>query len=313
VSFDEKDELLDRDWGSRWAELPEAPALVQRPKETQITLRLPNDLLSRVKSVARVKSLAYHSLARSWIAEGARSSQTPSPSNIESNDTQLNLKLDHDLLDKVKRRAAELRRPYHSLARDWIVAAVDREEMAIPFPRPAGRPGLGELILLLLDSPGSRGAESIHGITQLQKLLFVVEQQLGSPTHFYAHSYGPFDEAVYDAAAALQMAGFLRGGTHIRPGPPSFAEMVASVEKRAGPRASAPDVFALTDTGREAAERLRKSSAAYEALFKRIAEVRREWDKPDLVERVYATWPSYTEKSVIREEVESRLRRRNRE
>lgn len=311
MSFDDRD-LLQRDWGSTWSDLPEAPDLVRRPKETQMTLRLPNDLVSRVKMVARAKSLPYHSLARSWIAEGAATDGIPSPAGTESNNAQLNLKLDHDLLDAIKRRAAELRRPYHSLARDWIIAAVQREERALGLPRPVVRPGLGELILLLLDAPGSRGAESIRGITQLQKLLFVVQQHLGSPTHFYAHKYGPFDDAVYDATAALQMAGFLRGGMHIQPGPPSFAEMVASVERRAGPRASSPDLFVLTDKGHEAADRLRRSSDAYEALFKRIAELRREWDTPDLLERVYATWPSYTEKSFIREEVASRSRRRNR-
>lgn len=313
MSSDDRDELLNRDWGPLWAELSEAPSLVQRPKEAQITLRLPNDLVSRLRLVARAKSLPYHALARSWIAEGAASSEIPKLVSAGSNNAQLNLKLDHDLLDTVKRRAAEVHRPYHALARDWIVAAAQRDERAIHSPNPTARPGLGELILLLLDAPGSRGAESIRGITQLQKLLFVVEQHLGSRTHFYAHSYGPFDEAVYDAAAALQMAGFLRGDTHIQPGPPSFSDIVASVERRAGPRAFAPAVFGLTDQGHEAAERLRRSSAAYEALFKRIAEVRREWDTPDLVERVYATWPSYTEKSLIREEVASRSRRRNRE
>jgi hypothetical protein len=44
---------------------------------------------------------------------------------------QLNLKLDNKLMDALKARAYELRRPYHSLVREWIEEAIVREEEAL--------------------------------------------------------------------------------------------------------------------------------------------------------------------------------------
>jgi len=134
---------------------------------------------------------------------------------------------------------------------------------------------------------------------------------------FYAHSYGPFNEGVNDAAQALRLAGFLKGTEPSPPaGAPSFEEMIATAAERAGPRDQAPaEDFALSQRGHEAAERLRRSSRAYDQLFTRIHELRQDWDTPrleDLVERVYETWPKYTERSVIKDEIaERRARRRS--
>jgi hypothetical protein len=175
---------------------------------------------------------------------------------------------------------------------------------------------MSDLIVLLLDAPGGRGEEAIRGMTRLQKLLFVIEQKVTSGQHFYAHNYGPFDESVHDGLNALRLAGFLRGSPAVKAAAPSFADMMATAEQRSGPRDSAgPELFALSARGRAEAERLRRSSRAYETLFARIAEIRREWDSPELdelVERVYATWPAYAKKSLIRDEVADRAARRRR-
>jgi len=312
------DALIDRDWATAWETLPEAPAFVARPKTSQVTLRISTRLLARLKAVALAESLPYHALARAWIIEGLRSSSRPVNSDLgeEPQSEQLNIKLYQELLDGLKSRADELRRPYHSVAREWIEAALVREEETLGIgPAAVGRPAIKDLIVLLLHSPGRGGDEAIRGMTRLQKLLFVIEQKLAvGDSRFYAYNYGPFTEEVHDAADALRLAGFLRGTDSIKASPPSFVEMMATAEQRSGPRSNdQPEEFALSERGHEAAERLRQSGDAYDQLFTHIAQLRKEWDTSDLdelVERVYAAWPRYAEKSLIRHEVAERAARR---
>ena len=243
------------------------------------------------------------------MAEGLKSAAAPAsqPGGEEPQSLQLNLKLDQNLPDALKRRAGELRRPYHGLARELIEVAVERAERSLgTFRPPASARTLSDLMVLLLHAPDSRGQEAIRGMTRLQKLLFIIEQKVSPGPHFYAYNYGPFDEAVHDAANALRLAGFLRGSPAVTTTAPSFADMIAAAQQRSGPRGdSQSEAFALSDRGHEAADRLRRSSRAYEALFATISDIRREWDTPDLVDRVYETWPQYTERSRFRAEVAS--------
>lgn len=311
--------LLDKDWSAAWDSLPEAPPLVSRPKAAQITLRIPISLLARIRSVADAMRLPYHSLARAWMVEGLRS-KAPVAMGSPIDDlqaAQLNIKIDYEVLDDLKIRAAELRRPYHRLARQWIEAATAREERALGLAQ-VPTPPIKDLMVLLLHSPGYGGGEAIRGMTRLQKLLFVIEQKLASSdSRFYAFNYGPFNEEVNDAAEALRLAGFMSGTQPIKPALPTFAEMMETAERRSGPRdPGSPEVFALTPSGHDAAERLRQSSEAYKRLFEYVGEVRKDWDTPDLndlVHRVYETWPKYAEKSKIREVVKERAAGKGRE
>ena len=318
MTADRHDAILDRDWGDLWETLPEAPPLVPRPKATQITLRIPTRLLARLKAAAAAKSLPYHSLARAWIIEALRASAPPINSALvdEPQAVQLNIKLDNDTLDDLKERADELRRPYHRLAREWIEAALTKEEESLGIvPTPAGRPALKDLMVLLLHAPDRHGDDAIRGMTRLQKLLFVLEQKLATDrSGFYAYNYGPFNEEVNDAAEALKLQGYLEGAEAVAAQRPTFAEMMASAMARSGPRedASAVEDFTLSDRGHDAAERLRRSSRAYEQLFVYIEELRKEWDTPELVERVYETWPKMADRSVIKEQVARRTSRRRR-
>jgi uncharacterized protein YwgA len=304
------DSFLDRDWSAAWETLPEAPELVARPKTAQITLRVPSSVLSRIKRVAAARSLPYHALARSWMVGGLRESATPEPSAAldEPLTEQLNIKLDQGILDELKARSNEVRRPYHRLAREWIEAALGREEETLGLdPASTGQPALKDLMVLLLHSTNKRGDDAIRGVTRLQKLLFVVEQNLTAHSRFYAFNYGPFGEEVNDAARALRLAGFLHGAEPVGAGPPSFAEMMATAFERSGPRDEPHvDEFALSERGHEVAERLRQSSRAYDQLYAHIRALREEWDTPDLVERVYETFPKYAKQSLIREQVAKR-------
>jgi predicted DNA binding CopG/RHH family protein/uncharacterized protein YwgA len=314
MSRDHQEDLLEPDWADAWEMLPEAPPLVPRAKTAQITLRLPGLVLARIKRVSSALSLPYHSLARSWIVAGLRSTELPEAGAVvdDPQAEQLNIKLDQNTLDTLKARADQIRRPYHRLAREWIEAALAREEESLQLePATSGQPAIKDLMVLLLHATNKRGQQAVRGITQLQKLLFVIEQNLASRSSFYAFNYGPFNEEVNDAARALRLAGFLQGADAVKAEPPSFAEMLATVVERSGPRTD-PGVaeYALTEQGHEAAERLRQSNAAYDRLYAYVHRLREEWDTPDLLERVYETWPKYTERSLIRDKVARRARRR---
>lgn len=311
MSRDQRDTLLNKDWAAAWETLPEAPPLVDRPKTAQITLRVPASVLSRIKRVAHARALPYHALARSWILEGLRTSGSAQPATRldEPQTEQLNVKLDQDVLDQLKAQADDLRRPYHRMAREWIEVSLGQEEQNLGLdPEPAGQPAIKDLIVLLLHAANKRGDDTVRGITRLQKLLFVIEQKLATQTRFYAFNYGPFNEEVNDAAHALRLAGFLRGSSAAGANPPSFAEMMVTVTERSGPRNGDTDVeeFALNNEGHEAAERLRRSSRAYDQLYAYVRAMREEWDTPDLVARVYKTYPKFAEKSLIRDEVSRR-------
>ena len=314
MSHDRWDSLLERDWSAQWEKLPEAPELVPRPMTAQITLRLPVALLARIKRVAAARSLPYHAMARSWIVDGIRQSTSPrgTTTSEEPQTEQLNLKVDNDLLDALKARGDELRCPYHSLARDLIEAAIAREEEALGLDAiEARQPAIKDLMVLLLHANNDRGENAVHGITRLQKLLFVIEQSLASQSRFYAFNYGPFNEDVNDAAHALRLAGFLRGASSASTEPPTFEAMMTTVFQRSGPHEGpATEEFSLNQEGHRAAERLRQSSRAYEQLYAYIQRLRSEWDKPNLLRRVYKTWPKYAERSLIRDQVEGRARRR---
>ena len=313
------DAVLDADWGDAWDALPDAPEWEPRAKTAQVTLRLPGSVLARIKQVAARRSLPYHALARSWIANGLRESAPPTDiaASDEPQTEQLNIKLDQVLLDALKARAHEQRYPYHRLARECIESALVQEEANLGIDQAAAkRPPLMELMVLLLHSSNARGEDVVRGITRLQKLLFVVEQKLSSTTDFYAYNFGPFDEEVNKTAETLRLAGFVQGGHAAGTEPLSFATMMAVVAGKAGPGVSTdqepPKDFLLTEMGHERAERLRKSSLAYERLASYVAAVRREYDDDDLVDRVYAEFPQYTEKSLIRDKVARRAARRAR-
>jgi len=151
MSKDRWDGLLDRDWSESWQSLPEAPDLVPRGKSAQITLRLPATMLARVKRVANARALPYHTLVRSWIVEGLRSSVVPQVEepDTEAQTTQLNIKLDQAVLDALKARAHELRQPYHRLARELVERETEQAEQALGLdgrgqrqsgPEPRARP-----------------------------------------------------------------------------------------------------------------------------------------------------------------------------
>lgn len=313
MTDDHWESLLDRDWSGSWTTLPDAPELVSRKKTAQITLRLPVTLLARIKRVARIRSIPYHALTRSWLADALRHDGTPDCTikKTEDRTKQFNIKLNQAILDGLKKRAHEMGQPYHRVAREWIEWQTTQAEEALGLnPMPLSQPSMIELMVLLLHAPNQNGYSTIQGMTRLQKLLFVIQQKLAGPSEFYAFNYGPFNEEVIDAERALEIAGFIGSTEPESTGRPSFQEMLASANERAASNQGSKGVeFTLSSEGHQAAERLRRSSPSYEQLFIFVEAIKKEWDTPnliDLIARVYEEYPDYAEKSFIREEVERR-------
>jgi len=310
---DPLEEFLNRDWSDVWDALPEAPTLVSRAKTAQVTLRLSPLLLSRVKRIAKLRTLPYHALARSWLIDAASTSAPLEVDiiDLDMNSEQLNIKLDQDILDGVKKRAHEAGVPYHRFAREWLTQEATLTEVALGLrPIQESQPPLKELMVYLLHATNRRGQSAIEGTTRLQKLMFVVEQTLATKTSFYAYNYGPFNEGIYDEAEALQVAGFMQGAAPSSTTMPTFEEMRSVVVHRAG-STNGDNVFVLTPKGHALAEELRRKDEHHEGVYEVVASVREEWDVPnlqDLVDRVYEEYPKFTEKSRIRDEVELRIR-----
>jgi len=142
---DRFEKLLETDWDDECENPPAAPAPVPAEhKSAQLTLRVPAATLISLKDVADRKALAYHAVARSWIADGLRRLQIPTTSeetadSATPDDVQSNLKLSPRLLTELKAFSHQVRQSYHRLARLWIRDAL-RQELETTAASSSSRP-----------------------------------------------------------------------------------------------------------------------------------------------------------------------------
>lgn len=310
--------LLDRDWGAEWDQLPEVVADFRRSSEpAQLTLRVPELILQALRLEAGRRRLAYHALARSWIAEALDSRAIPSQEATELDlafecDAQLNLKLDVALLNQLKSAAGRLSVPYHKLARLFLHDAL---RVASARFQPLGGPSLKELTLLLLHAPGPGGMpdEAVAGVTRLEKLLFVASQTIPGPANqsFIPYHYGPFSPDVYESEDELSVEGLIEGPEAQPAERASFARMRELINRQ-GVEQEKVRLFHLTAAGRELAERLTHRGDEYERAARRAEEVKRQYgglSERELIDRVYREFPAFTGRSKIAAQVRARARK----
>jgi len=311
--------LTDHDWGEEWEQLPEEAIEFRRSREpAQLTLRIPELTLQALRVEASHRRIAYHALARSWIVEALDSRAIPSREATEldlsfDSDTQLNLKLDAELLNRLKLAAARMSVPYHRLARLFIHDAL-RVSSTKAIPREG--PSLKELTLLLLHARGPRGMpdEAVTGVTRLEKLLFVASRSVpgSAGASFHAYHYGPFSPEVYESEQELEVEGLIEGSAESTPERASFARMRALIERQ-GARQEVIKPFRLTTEGRDVANKLLKRGGAYERAAQFAEQVKQEYGRlseADLIDRVYREFPEFTSRSRIADQVRDRSRRR---
>lgn len=165
-----------------------------------------------------------------------------------------------------------------------------------------------DLILLLLqaetDAPAARN--QIHGVTRLEKLLFLAEQeediskQVEDGFVFKPYDYGPYSKEIYEAVELLEEANLLRE-ERVFEGR-SLDEMEEAVATNSEPEGVERRFF-LTDEGTAVAQLLakehRKVSSALSSIKNRYAGM----SLRSLIRYVYGRYPQFAEASKIRDEV----------
>jgi uncharacterized protein len=162
---------------------------------------------------------------------------------------------------------------------------VERGTTAIPVNQ---RP---DVLMLLL-----RVAGAVWGKTRLQKLLVVIAKETEIPSlvpgfyQHYAYNFGPFDHLVDHDVTQLCGAGVVRVEA-----PKSSSRTDRRVDA----------VFALTARGEKFANALARSPEGKKVLehLQRIAAKYARMPLPELIRYVYTTYPEFTVKSKIRDEV----------
>ena len=174
---------------------------------------------------------------------------------------------------------------------------------------------------------------SFGGITRLQKLLFLLEQEEGlSPIEggyeFEAYKAGPYSPKLYDDLEFLENLGLLEGEVTSEASEAEAEEVdVLSFDHLMGREERSPegDVegaasadtyearrFRLTVKGRERMEQLLQSDEILpvEKKIRRIKSKYGKYSLKDLLYHVYTTYPEMTTASEIRDEVLRRGSRR---
>ena len=186
------------------------------------------------------------------------------------------------------------------------------------------------LMLVGLDAESS----GMGGITRLQKLLFLLEEEEGLKLtdggyHFDAYKAGPYSPQLYDDLEFLENLGLIEGKVTSEASEPEAAEvdrlsfdhlMGRDVEKSLDgdvDGAASADTyeerrFRLTKRGRTRIEELLKSNTVV-PVANRIRRVKSKYGKyslNDLLYHVYTKYPEMTTESEIRDSVLRRGSRR---
>lgn len=167
-----------------------------------------------------------------------------------------------------------------------------------------------DLVLLMLLAPDSKGQlVPLHGITRLQKLLYLVKQETnielaeGSRFEFKAYKYGPFAQELYEVVDFLENAEFVSVGKGQDEDIYSLEEAVPIAEEiDPGDEyeidiGSAPPyderIFGLTPDGRKVAEGLKAQLLADD--WSQIKDIKHRYGDRSLTSLlvyVYRTYPN---------------------
>ncbi|MFC7229982.1 PadR family transcriptional regulator (plasmid) [Salinirubellus salinus] len=135
------------------------------------------------------------------------------------------------------------------------------------------------------------GGDQIEGRTRLQKLVFLMEQELDEEAktalnlpdyNFIPYDYGPFSKALYDDLDSLEEDGLIR------------------VEEEDMADGKVKYTYQLTDDGKSWVDQ-RLPQDAPNSVRERAEALKSEFNGvllSDLIDTVYAEYPKYAENSV---------------
>ncbi len=183
------------------------------------------------------------------------------------------------------------------------------------------------VLLLLGVGPGNEPSEGIGGITRLQKLLFLLQQEhglklSGEGFEFSAYKAGPYSSKLYDDLEFLENLGLIETEVVGEATEPEVAEVDGLIfEELIGVQAdTAPGTpstrldtadayeercFTLSEKGRERVEEL-LGSGDYEPVVDGIRKIKSKYGNhslSDLLYHVYTKYPEMTTESEIKDRV----------
>jgi uncharacterized protein YwgA len=165
-----------------------------------------------------------------------------------------------------------------------------------------------DLVLLLLAAPSrlSTARDKIHGVTRLEKLLFLAQKEtdiagkVEDAFRFQPYHYGPYSKEIYEAVELLEEAGLLSEERVYEGRPIDEMEGAAAGELELE---GTERRFLLTSDGKAVAQLLgdrhKEVWSALEQIKKRYAgmPLRR------LIRYVYGSYPDYAEASRIKDDM----------
>ena len=175
---------------------------------------------------------------------------------------------------------------------------MDAEELIAP-----------DLILLLLAAPTRwhQAEDRINGITRLEKLLFLVDQECGhqglieKSFRFIPYHYGPYSKEIYEAVELLEEAGLVSEHRVFTDSELDRAEELLYSDMTT--EISYERQFKLTEDGKDVAEYLSNGHPNLQAEISEIKDRYVGLTLQNLIFHVYNQYPEYAESSVIRDRV----------
>lgn len=168
-----------------------------------------------------------------------------------------------------------------------------------------------DAIVLLLGSPTSRSSlvDKLNGVTRLEKLLFLIEKEtpladlIKEDMGFSAHNFGPFSAKIYQMLDVLATAGLIEDSS--RDSSPNTEDSWEALEVIGEPVDKfATRDFELTDRGRRYYKALMSElPTTVESTVSDFKERFASLPLRQLIRYVYKKYPSYTEKSLIKDEI----------
>jgi uncharacterized protein YwgA len=175
-----------------------------------------------------------------------------------------------------------------------------------------------DIILLLLEANERLlGKPSLNGITRLEKLIFLLEQEteFEGIARFYvfkAHNFGPFSKEVYEAVEFLESCELIEVGEKpytSRYASIAEAELLSQISdaempdtEEDGDVAATEKLFKFTGDGRKVAKLLRTATLARRpqdvAELDRVVVKYGSLPLNQLIRYVYRRYPKMTEKSI---------------
>lgn len=159
--------------------------------------------------------------------------------------------------------------------------------------------------MLLAPAKGTGSQGSIRGVTRLEKLLFLADQEVKLPEvedrpEFVPYHYGPYSKAVYEDVELLEEADLVREEREIAG---------QGLDRMEEAEAAGSDVewterrFFLTEAGRAVAGRLATDHPTVYQAFTKLKMDYGSLSLNRLLSHVYEQYPNFTGASRIREQV----------